>query len=79
MQAWNGFEKMLDVMEAQGKRQPMGSATAFNQMTAYLLNQCFAAAEQENRQGIADFIAGRIDAMGKHGWMLRSFLKDQRA
>jgi starvation-inducible DNA-binding protein len=44
-----------------------------------LLNQCFAAAEQENRQGIADFIAGRIDAMGKHRWMLRSFLKDQRA
>lgn len=32
VQAWNGFEKMLDVMEAQGKRQPMGSATAFNQM-----------------------------------------------
>ena len=32
IQAWNGFEKMLDVMEAQGKRQPMGSATAFNQM-----------------------------------------------
>jgi DNA-binding ferritin-like protein len=43
------------------------------------LNVCFAAAEQENRQGIADFIAGRIDAMGKHRWMLRSFLKDQRA
>lgn len=34
IQAWNGFEKMLDVMEAQGKRQPIGSATAFNQMIA---------------------------------------------
>jgi hypothetical protein len=34
VQAWNGFEKMLDVMEAQGKRQPMNSATAFNQMIA---------------------------------------------
>ena len=43
------------------------------------LNVCFAAAEAENQQGIADFIAGRIDAMGKHRWMLRSFLKDQRA
>lgn len=32
IQAWDGFEKMLDVMEAQGKRQPIGSATAFNQM-----------------------------------------------
>lgn len=52
---------------------------ADTQIIIDLLNQCFAAAEQENRQGIADFIAGRIDAMGKHQWMLRSFLKDQRA
>ena len=39
----------------------------------------FPIAEQENEQGIADFIAGRIDAHGKHGWMLRSILNKQRA
>ncbi len=44
-----------------------------------LLNECFADAEAENQQGVANFIAERIDAHGKHGWMLRSFLKDQRA
>ena len=44
-----------------------------------MLNQCFAAAEQENQQGIANFIAERLDAMAKHAWMLRSFLKDNRA
>ena len=44
-----------------------------------LLNQTFAVAEQENQQGIMDFLASRIDAMGKHRWMLRSFLKDARA
>ena len=44
-----------------------------------LLNECFAAAEAENQQGIANFIAERIDAHGKHGWQLRSFLKDERA
>ena len=44
-----------------------------------LLNQTFDAAEAEDQQGIMDFLAGRIDAMGKHRWMLRSFLKDQRA
>jgi len=43
------------------------------------LNACFASAEEENQQGIADFIAGRIDAMGKHAWQLRSLLKDQRS
>jgi DNA-binding ferritin-like protein len=26
-----------------------------------------------------DFLAARIDAHGKHGWMLRSFLKGDRA
>lgn len=44
-----------------------------------LLNQCFDVASAEDQQGIADFLASRIDAMGKHRWMLRSFLKDQRA
>lgn len=39
----------------------------------------FPIAEQENEQGVADFIASRIDAHGKHGWMLRSILKKARA
>ena len=43
-----------------------------------LLNETFASAESENQQGIMDFLAGRIDAMGKHRWMLRSFLKEER-
>lgn len=50
-----------------------------NDNVVALLNQCFASAESENQQGIANFIAERIDAHGKHGWMLRSFLKDERA
>ena len=50
-----------------------------NQTVIDLLNQTFASAEEENRQGIADFIAGRIEAHQKHGWMLRSFLKEDRA
>jgi len=44
-----------------------------------MLNQYFESAEQENQQGIANFIAERLDAMAKHAWMLRSFLKDNRA
>ena len=43
------------------------------------LNATFASAEAENQQGIMDFLAGRIDAMGKHRWMLKSFLKEERA
>lgn len=29
---WNGFERLLDVMQATGTRQPRGSMTAFNEM-----------------------------------------------
>ena len=44
-----------------------------------LLNQCFASATSENNQGIANFIAERLDAQAKHQWMIRSILKKQRA
>lgn len=44
-----------------------------------IFKQAFHVAEQEDEQGIADFIASRIDAHGKHGWMLRSTLKKDRA
>jgi len=44
-----------------------------------LLNQCFASAESENKQGIANFIAERLDAQSKHQWMIRSVLTKQRA
>ena len=39
------------------------------------LTVAFAAATKENKQGLADFIAGRIDTHKKHEWMLRSCLK----
>ena len=42
-----------------------------------LLNGCFSSAEEENKQGIANFIAERLDAHEKHGWMLRSILKNR--
>lgn len=32
MQAWQGFEKFLDITQAQGQRMPANSATAFNEM-----------------------------------------------
>jgi starvation-inducible DNA-binding protein len=47
-------------------------------MVAYL-KETFRVAEGEDEQGVADFIAGRIDAHGKHRWMLRSILKKDRA
>ena len=48
--------------------QAFGTAANNGQMIE-LLNKCFEVAERENQQGIANFIAERIDAHGKHGWM----------
>lgn len=36
------------------------------------LNKTFALANDLNKQGLADFIAGRIDAHTKHAWMLKA-------
>lgn len=50
-----------------------------NEKIIELLKQCFSNAEQENKQGIANFIAERDDAHNKHAWMLRSILKKERS
>jgi starvation-inducible DNA-binding protein len=79
------FERFLELSAITGQtkvpraRLMIEELLANNMQMIDLLNETFAAAEQENQQGIANFIAERIDAHGKHGWMLRSFLKDQRA
>jgi starvation-inducible DNA-binding protein len=43
-----------------------------------ILTQTFQSATDEKNEGIANFIAERMDAHAKHGWMLRSFLKESR-
>jgi starvation-inducible DNA-binding protein len=45
----------------------------------HMWKQAFHVAEEADEQGIANFIAERIDAHGKHNWMLRSILKTTRA
>ena len=79
------FERFAELSEISGQtkipraRLMIEELLANNDQLLELLNKCFAVAESENQQGIANFIAERIDAQQKHGWMLRSFLKDQRA
>lgn len=44
-----------------------------------MFKEAFHIANDADEQGIANFIAERIDAFAKHGWMLRSILKTARA
>ena len=41
-----------------------------------LLKLVFVESKKYNEYGFSDFIAGRIDAHRKHGWMLRATLKN---
>jgi starvation-inducible DNA-binding protein len=51
-----------------------------NSMTMVeLLNECFAEAEDENKQDIANFIAERLSQHNKYAWQMRSLLKEARA
>ena len=46
-----------------------------NERVIATLNVAFKLADTMDKQGLADFIAGRIDIHNKHGWMLRSITK----
>ena len=39
------------------------------------LNKVFELATKNNKQGIANFVADRLDVHAKHGWFLKSLLK----
>ena len=79
------FERYMELSTISGQtkipraRLMIEELLANNSQLLDLLNKTFATAEQENQQGIANFIAERLDAHQKHGWMLKSFLKDERA
>jgi starvation-inducible DNA-binding protein len=46
-----------------------------NERVLATLNVAFKLADQFDKQGLADFLAGRIDIHNKHAWMLRSITK----
>lgn len=75
--------KELSIVEDQVKipraELMIAELASDNQKLIELLRQTFHFAEEADEQGIADYIAGRIDAHAKHQWQLKSLLKKQRA
>ena len=51
------------------------SLLAANDQVLYSLNKVFELANKNNKQGIANFIADRLDVHAKHAWFLTSLLK----
>ena len=46
-----------------------------NEKVLATLNLTFKLANEFDKQGLADYLGGRIDIHNKHGWMLRSIIK----
>jgi starvation-inducible DNA-binding protein len=75
------FTRFMELTEIEDETSvPTGVEMARRLMTdnervIATLNIAFKLAEQFDKQGLADFLAGRIDAHNKHGWMLRSITK----
>jgi starvation-inducible DNA-binding protein len=64
-----------DCMEQLAPTEQFSELLANSNTMLMYLNDTFMLATAENQQGIANFIAERVDAMQKHNWMLRSTLK----
>lgn len=56
-------------------KEMLSSLLADNNQVLACLNESFKLANDADLQGLADFIAGRIDVHKKHGWMLTSCIK----
>lgn len=61
-----------DILDAHSM---VATLLADNEKMVELLKMVFKLSEENSTYGFSDFIAGRIDAHSKHGWMLRSILK----
>lgn len=79
------FERFVELSRIPGQikvpraRLMLDELLADNQTMIDLLNACMQSAQAENQEGIANFIAERLDAHGKWSWQLKALLKDQRA
>ena len=72
------FQELTLIKDQTMQQAPMGMFQELfddNSLMIKFLMDTFDVASTERQQGIANFIAERIDAHQKHQWMIRSILK----
>ena len=62
-------------LKGDAVKQMLGALLSDNEKVLACLNESFKLANTADLQGLADFIAGRIDTHKKHGWMLRASMR----
>jgi starvation-inducible DNA-binding protein len=71
------YKTVVDINQATNVNEMLMDLVQANATTLESLNKLFDTLTTAKKQGFANFIADRIDAHEKHGWMLRSFLKGE--
>ena len=72
------FTELTDIEDETTIPMPLIMVTNLlndNEKVMRTLNVAFKLSNEFDKQGLADFLAGRIDAHSKHAWMLRRFTK----
>lgn len=64
-----------DISKPAELREMINNLITANDQVIESLNKVFDVAEQQNKQGLMDFLAARLDAHAKHGWMLKASAK----
>jgi len=76
--SFSRFSELTDIEDETTIPSPVMMCSRLyddNQKVIQTLDIAFKLATQFDKQGLADFLAGRIDAHNKHAWMLRSIMK----
>ena len=76
--SYKRFSELSDIEDETTIPAPVDMARnllADNEKVLATLNIAFKLANNFEKQGLADFLSGRIDIHNKHAWMLRSYTK----
>lgn len=72
---FSALSEISDEIEVPPAQSMISELLADNDKCVSIFKRIFDLSEQAGEHGYSDFIAGRMDAHRKHGWMLRATLK----
>jgi len=73
---YSQLSKIDDQINVPNAKSMINELLSDNQILMAELNKAFQLASKVGNEGLADFIAGRLDVHAKHGWFLRAMTKD---